>query len=104
MDSWHIHPVRGESYRRGKRFVCGHCGWAGDADLNGAKNIQTLGATVNRPEGSGWGCSLVDHVRLRAVESSVLYRGEVYKSCDSSFLPRPVFQSWKEEEKEVDKS
>jgi IS605 OrfB family transposase len=68
----HIHPVRGESYRQGKTFACGHCGWVGDADLNGAKNIQTLGATVNRPEGSGWGCSLVDHVRLRAVESSVL--------------------------------
>ena len=31
-----IHPTRGESYRSGKSFKCGHCGWHGDADLNGA--------------------------------------------------------------------
>lgn len=29
----HIHPVRGESYRSGKVFCCGHCGWHRDADL-----------------------------------------------------------------------
>jgi IS605 OrfB family transposase len=67
----HIHPGRDESYRSGKRFRCGHCGWLGDADLNGAKNIQTLGRLVNSPEGPGWACSLADHVRLRAIESQL---------------------------------
>jgi IS605 OrfB family transposase len=62
-----IHPVRGESYRNGKSFVCGHCGWKGDADLNGSKNIAALGASVNKPEGSRLFCSLQDH--LRAIES-----------------------------------
>lgn len=63
----HIHPVRGESYRSGKKFSCGHCGWVGDADYNGAKNISALGVLVNAPEGSGLSCSLHDH--LRAIES-----------------------------------
>jgi IS605 OrfB family transposase len=36
----HIHPVKGESYRSGKKYRCGHCGWVGDADENGAKNIS----------------------------------------------------------------
>jgi putative transposase len=60
----HIHPTRGESYRSGKSFKCGHCGWHGDADLNGALMIKLLGSSVNRPEGSELFCS------LRAVESS----------------------------------
>ena len=63
----HIHPVRGESYRSGKKFSCGHCDWVGDADYNGAKNISALGAVVNQPEGSGLSGSLHDH--LRAIES-----------------------------------
>jgi len=63
----HIHPVRGESYRSGKSFACGHCGWRGDADLNGSKNIAALGAFVNKPEGSGWLCNIADH--FRAIES-----------------------------------
>lgn len=55
----HIHPVRGESYRSGKKFACGHCGWVGDADLNGAKNISVIGAViVNQPRGSGLSCKL----------------------------------------------
>ncbi|MHC5673738.1 RNA-guided endonuclease InsQ/TnpB family protein [Nostoc sp.] len=55
----HIHPVRGESYRSAKRFACGHCGWIGDADLNGAKNISVIGAViVNQPRGSGLSCKL----------------------------------------------
>jgi putative transposase len=62
----HIHPVRGESYRSGKKFSCGHCGWIGDADLNGSKNIAALGAVVNQPKGSGLSCSLHDH--FRAIE------------------------------------
>nr|WP_254658188.1 transposase [Pleurocapsa sp. PCC 7327] len=48
----HIHPVRGESYRSGKRFACGHCGWVGDADLNGAKNLEAMGCSINTPGGS----------------------------------------------------
>ncbi|MCU0546960.1 MAG: transposase [Oscillatoriaceae cyanobacterium Prado104] len=58
-----IHPTRGESYRSGKSFKCGHCGWHGDADLNGAMMIKLLGSSVNRPEGNELFCS------LRAVES-----------------------------------
>lgn len=57
----HIHPVRGKSYRSGKSFKCGHCGWSGDADLNGAMNISVLGAAVNLPRGSGLSCSLSEH-------------------------------------------
>jgi putative transposase len=55
----HIHPVRGESYRDGKRFCCGHCGWIGDADLNGSRNIAMLGkVAINPPCGSDYSCSL----------------------------------------------
>ncbi|BAZ31685.1 transposase, IS1341 family protein [Cylindrospermum sp. NIES-4074] len=39
--------------RSDKRFKCGNCGWSGDADLNGAKNIAALGAAfVNQPGGT----------------------------------------------------
>jgi putative transposase len=55
----HIHPVRGKSYRSGKSFKCGHCDWAGDADLNGANMIKLLGLSVNQPRGSEYlNCSL----------------------------------------------
>ncbi|QYO64349.1 zinc ribbon domain-containing protein [Leptolyngbya sp. 7M] len=56
----HIHSVRGESYRSGKTFSCGHCGWHGDADLNGAKNISVMGYFLAVPRGSGLACSLSD--------------------------------------------
>jgi putative transposase len=65
----HIHPDPAQSYRSGKQFKCGHCGWEGDADLNGANVIALLGAAVNQPRGSGLFCSLVEHNRLRATES-----------------------------------
>jgi putative transposase len=42
--------------RSDKRFKCGNCGWSGDADLNGAKNIATIGAVVNQPGGSNCLC------------------------------------------------
>jgi len=58
----HIHPTKGESYRSGKSFMCGHCGWHGDADLNGAKNIAAIGELLALPGGSGLACSLSDHV------------------------------------------
>jgi putative transposase len=54
----HIHPIRGESYRSGKSFCCGHCGWHGDADLNGARNIAVIGAAINQPRGSWLSCSM----------------------------------------------
>ncbi|NJM56233.1 MAG: IS200/IS605 family element transposase accessory protein TnpB [Synechococcales cyanobacterium RU_4_20] len=70
----HLHPLRGKSYRSGKGFRCGHCGWQGDADLNGALMIQLLGRSVNTPRGSEMlFCSLSEHV-LRATESSRLQR------------------------------
>ncbi|MGY2978453.1 RNA-guided endonuclease InsQ/TnpB family protein [Thermostichus sp. OS-CIW-31] len=65
----HIHPDPAQSYRSGKKFKCGHCGWEGDADLNGANVIALLGAAVNQPRGSGLFCSLVEQSRLRATES-----------------------------------
>jgi IS605 OrfB family transposase len=52
----HVHPERGKSYRSGKTFKCGHCGWQGDADFNGAMNIKLLGLSVNQPRGSGYLC------------------------------------------------
>jgi transposase len=54
----HIHPTRGKSYRSGKTFKCGHCGWKGDADFNGANMIKSLGLTVNQPGGSYLSCKL----------------------------------------------
>jgi len=65
----HIHPDPAQSYRSGKSFKCGHCGWEGDADLNGANVIALLGAAVNQPRGPGLFCSLVEQSRLRATES-----------------------------------
>jgi len=65
----HIHPDPAQSYRSGKKFKCGHCGWEGDADLNGANVIALLGAVVNQPRGPGLFCSLVEQNRLRATES-----------------------------------
>jgi IS605 OrfB family transposase len=45
----HIHPKKGKSYRSGKTFKCGHCGFSGDADLNGAKMISIVGQSVSLP-------------------------------------------------------
>ncbi|MGY4612662.1 RNA-guided endonuclease InsQ/TnpB family protein [Thermostichus sp. OS-CIW-38] len=54
----HIHPDPAQSYRSGKSFKCGHCGWEGDADLNGANVIALLGAAVNQPRGPWLACQL----------------------------------------------
>ena len=43
--------------RKGKKFTCSRCGTF-DSDINGAKNIQALGAIINRPGGSGLSCKL----------------------------------------------
>ncbi|MFN3678990.1 MAG: hypothetical protein ACK4WO_04850, partial [Thermosynechococcus sp.] len=42
----------------GKQFKCGHCGWQGDADFNGAKHIAAMGASVNRPRGPWLSCQI----------------------------------------------
>ena len=46
--------------RKEKRFACINpaCGWAGDADLNGAKNIRTLGLNVSQARGPWVHCHL----------------------------------------------
>jgi putative transposase len=64
----HIHPDSNKSYRSGKRFKCGHCGWHGDADFNGAKNIQSIGLLVNQPGGSWLSCEITGGLlKARAV-------------------------------------
>jgi transposase len=46
--------------RQDKRFACTNpaCGWHGDADLNGARNIRTLGLNVAQARGPWLHCSL----------------------------------------------
>ncbi|AOX00298.1 transposase [Moorena producens PAL-8-15-08-1] len=58
----HIHPVKGKSYRSGKRYKCGACGWNGDADFNGSMMIKQLGQSVTLPGGSYLSCFLTDIV------------------------------------------
>jgi putative transposase len=73
----HIHPDPAQSYRSGKKFKCGHCGWEGDADLNGANVIALLGAAVNQPRGSWLACQLQGYRKpalyCEAVQSRVVY-------------------------------
>ena len=52
----HVHPVKGKSYRSGKKFKCGHCAFEHDADINAALNIAALGLRVSQPEISGIAC------------------------------------------------
>ncbi|URR35366.1 transposase [Thermosynechococcus sp. HN-54] len=49
----HLHPEPSQSYGKGKKFACGHCGWQGDADLNGALVISLLGKCVTLAGSSG---------------------------------------------------
>lgn len=61
----HVHPIKGESYRNGKVFKCGHCGFEHDADMNAANNIAALGVTfVNSPEIPGITCQLEGQLSL----------------------------------------
>lgn len=65
----HIHPIKGKSYRSGKTFKCGHCGWRGDADFNGANNIALVGLSINQPGGTGLSCRLsrtIEYVQRKA--------------------------------------
>ena len=55
----HIHPDPDKSYRSGKSFKCGHCGWKQDADENASQVIKFVGAAfVNPLGGSDHFCSL----------------------------------------------
>lgn len=60
----HIHPVKGKSYRNGKVFRCGHCGFEHDADMNAALNIAALGVSVSSPESPGMSCQLQGQMSL----------------------------------------
>lgn len=60
----HVHPIKGKSYRSGKSFKCGHCGFEHDSDINAAKNIAALGASVMCPESPGITCQLQRQMSL----------------------------------------
>jgi IS605 OrfB family transposase len=57
--------------RAGKRFVCEHCGYHGDADYNAAQNIKILGQQVGLARGP-WVHSLWEWGAQRAPESPAL--------------------------------
>ena len=61
--------------RSGKRFACVNpaCAWRGDADLNGARNIALVGASVMRPGGPPLCC--VYQPSGRATTSPAFYGG-----------------------------
>jgi putative transposase len=94
----HIHPDPAQSYRSGKQFKCGHCGWEGDADLNGANVIALLGAAVNQPRGSWLACQLQGLPKarpvLRSSQGRVVYTyspGKI-RTCDQSVNSRPLYR------------
>jgi putative transposase len=61
----HIHPEQGKSFRKGKQFKCGHCGFEHDADFNAAITIAQLGVVyVNQPEIPGITCLLEGQLSL----------------------------------------
>lgn len=59
-----IHPIKGKSYRNGKVFRCGRCGFEHDADINAALNIAALGKSVSLPESPGMSCQLQGQMSL----------------------------------------
>jgi len=71
----HVHPEKGKSYRSGKQFRCGHCGFEHDADINAALNIATLGASVSSPESPGFSCQLVELCSAEGVGQLPLLSG-----------------------------
>ncbi|GAA6622054.1 RNA-guided endonuclease InsQ/TnpB family protein [Scytonema sp. NUACC26] len=60
----HVHPVKGKSYRSGKSFKCGHCGFEADSDWNASLNIAVLGLSVSQPESPGMSCLLEGQLSL----------------------------------------
>ena len=60
----HVHPVKGKSYRNGKKYKCGNCGFEHDADINAALNIAALGLSVIQPESLKISCQLQGQLSL----------------------------------------
>ena len=60
----HVHPVKGKSYRNGKKYKCGNCGFEHDADINAAFNIAALGLSVTQPESLKMTCQLEGQLSL----------------------------------------
>jgi IS605 OrfB family transposase len=56
----HVHPEQGKSYRDGKQYRCGHCGWHGDSDFNAANVISLIGASLSVPGSNLMSCILQD--------------------------------------------
>ena len=76
----HIHPVKGKSYRNGKVFKCGHCGWEHDADVNAAMNIAVLGMCASYPESPGLTCQLEGQLPLFKGGSSLRLKLGAFRS------------------------
>lgn len=74
-----VHPIKGKSYRSGKSFKCGHCGFEHDADINAALNIAALGLSVNQPEVPGIACLLEGQLSLFSTG------GEIWDKAYSAF-------------------
>jgi IS605 OrfB family transposase len=61
----HVHPLPRKSYRSGKKFKCGNCGWEHDADVNAGLVISQLGGVfVNHPESSVLVCQMGGQLSL----------------------------------------
>jgi putative transposase len=62
----HVHPEtdKKKSYRSGKKFKCGSCGFEHDSDINAACNIAALGLSVIQPESPGFSCRLEGQLDL----------------------------------------
>lgn len=68
----HVHPVKGKSYRNGKSYKCGNCGFEHDADINAALNIAALGLSVTQPESLKMTCQLEGQLSLFPIGFSEL--------------------------------
>ncbi|MCC5603548.1 transposase [Nostoc favosum] len=77
---WDIHPIKGKSYRNGKVFKCGHCGFEHDADVNAANNIAALGKSVSLPESPGMSCQLEGQLSLFPMILSLRLKPRTFRS------------------------
>jgi IS605 OrfB family transposase len=68
----HVHPIKGKSYRNGKKYKCGNCGFEHDADINAALNIAALGLSVTQPESLKMVCQLEGQLSLFPIGFSEL--------------------------------
>lgn len=76
-----IHPEKGKSYRNGKKFKCGHCGFEHDADVNAALNIAALGICVSNPESPGMSCQLEGQLSLFSMSHSLRLKPRTFRSA-----------------------